>query len=163
MDMREAFRHAPKKTLIETYGEGSDAFEVELRLCSRADTEKIGRMQRRVRDKTGAWHDEPDLDKVRKYLQEQCIVSWKGLTVGTFFRLCNTEMANGQREQADVSVECSPGNVLLLMEECIGTDPGTGFVDWVLNTVSRRAEEHERDLSAEKKISATTSAATSST
>lgn len=163
MELRDLIQKAPKKTLVETYGSGPHAFDVELRLCSRPDIERIANMTVMKKDGRGQWQEKPDPDKVRRFLQEQCIVGWKGLTVATAFNLCNRELENGNGQHASASVAYSADNVALLLEEGVGAEGQMGFMDWVISIVAKRVEEEERRVEQEKKASATTSAATSST
>lgn len=156
-DLKEFLAAAPKRVVREVFGDGDTAFEVELRLCSRADLETMRKQAtKRVLDKpTRQYREELDVEKLRHYLRDHCITNWSDLNFAKAAALCNRSLPNGQfQEWGPQPVPCSAQNRQMLLEEAIG------FEDWVWEKATALAEVREQIEQEKKVTSGSTSAAT---
>lgn len=156
-DLRDFLSTAPKRVIRETFGSGDTAFEVELRLCSRADLDSMRKKAtKKVLDRTTRqFRDEVDVERLREYLRDQCILNWTELTFAKVAQLCNR--AAPDAAVAKTAIPASSNNKQALLDEALG------FEDWVWERVTSLAEEAEHIAAGEGRTSASTPAATSVT
>lgn len=143
----DLLRDAPRREILEDFGDGETRFRVRLRACSRSDIERMRKralVQRRDRA-TRTMVDDLDLSKVREWIRDHVVLGWESLTFRKALALCNRASVNGAVEYMDEPVPFSTDHVQLLLEEAMG------FEDFVFQRCTEVAEERAAEEQAEKK------------
>lgn len=156
MNLREYAEGAQKKVIWHTFANGGRSFDVQLRMCSKAEiqtavTKFTTKVLDRTPDRTRNWKDVADMPRFRRWLIESAILGWRYLTFGKAVDLCNLATPNGAKSDwATKEVPFEPTSVEMMLEEALG------FEEFVFDTISRVADDEEAREAEEKKVSATT-------
>ena len=168
MELRTLLDQAPLRVSWETYGNGPDAFEIELRVLSRSEVQGMARkITRRVPDREPdgkqVWREQADNTKYREFLAEHAIVSWRGLTVGAALRYLQRSPAGIKPEVLAAEMEASPANKAIMLEDARGKcfvddEDGSGkqhletitFEDFVWQKVTQLSDDRAVEEVREK-------------
>lgn len=129
--------------IVETFGEGDAAFEVELRRTGKKELERL--YQQSFKEKRGG-EKLQDVPKFRKGLRDLTLVGWSGLTYRKV-ALATSRDTSHLNGLGDADVAFTPSNALTMIERARGIYEGepTSFEDFLFKVATRIADAAARE------------------